>query len=81
MSHKNLYADSRWVNRRMLHIIMCVHSSLTERIVVWLSYTRAAAVEDLAKEIDVQLSVLSAEQSIHKGIDGCADHGETNSPK
>lgn len=81
MSHKNVYADSRWVNRRMLHIIMCLHSSLTERIVVRLSYARAAAVEDLAKEIDVQLSVLPAEQSVHNGVDGCADHGETNSPK
>ena len=65
----------------MLHINMCVHSSLTERIVVRFSYTRAAAVEDLAKEVDVQLSVLPTEQSIHNGVDGCADHGETNSPK
>lgn len=64
-----------------VYIIMCVHSSLTERIVVWLSYARAAVVEDLAKEVNVQLPVLPAQQSIHNGVDGCANHGETNSPK
>ena len=54
---------------------------LTERTVVGCSHTTAAAAENLAKEIDIQLSVLPAKQPIHDGVDGGAEHGEANSPK
>ena len=62
--------------------LQCVHEApLTERVVEGCFHTGAAATEDLAKDIDVQLSVLPAEDSVHNGVDCCADNSQANSPE